>query len=353
MSSEVAAALDEEVRGYVPDVGWVSLPGIERIRSMVDGRLPWAPMQHLTGVRPVQVGHGSCTAVMPASPWFQTQAGFFANGVTALVADLALGGAIGSALPAWSFPVTSDINFTFLRPVRVNADKLIARGRLIDVGRTQGTSEALVEDGNGRLLAHATTRCFVRSVDPHDVTFSAPQAPDYESPDPFDRPIPENLTVPTDLADLSGLEVARLISSGELPAPFMMLTGMFFNFEVDVGRISTTFPATPWFQSSAGTAYGGLLCWLLDALTNAAATSTLEAKTATAGLDLKVHFLRPAITDGSMLTGRGEVVHGGKGLIVARAEIVDSHEKPLVVAVGSFMRRRIRDWVPVVSPPFG
>jgi uncharacterized protein (TIGR00369 family) len=84
-------------------------------------------------------------------------------------------------------------------------------------------------------------------------------------------------------------------------------------------------------------------------LTNAAATSTLEAHTAAAALDLKVHFLRPALADGAILTGEGEVVHGGKGLIVARSELRGIERKPLMVAVASFMRRPIRDWVPVVG----
>ncbi len=67
--------LDEPVRGGIPGPGFLSLPGIERMRALMDGRAPRAPMQHLTGVRQVQVGHGSCTTVMPASPWFQTRRG--------------------------------------------------------------------------------------------------------------------------------------------------------------------------------------------------------------------------------------------------------------------------------------
>ncbi len=71
------------------------------------------------------------------------------NGVTAPAADYALGGAILSALPPWTVPVTSDINFTFLRPVRVDAERLIAHGQLIDAGRTQATSEGRIDDANG------------------------------------------------------------------------------------------------------------------------------------------------------------------------------------------------------------
>jgi uncharacterized protein (TIGR00369 family) len=341
--------MDEPVRGFVPDVGWLSLPGIERLRALLDGRIPRAPIQHLTGVRLTQVGHGSCTVAMPASPWFQTQMGFFPFGVTALVADFALGGAIGSALPPWTFPVTSEINLTYLRPLRLDAGKLIGRGRLIEAGRSQATSEALIEDGEGRLLAHSTTRCFIRTLEPREIPFQPQESTDYDSPDPFERPIPEDLALPSELADLSGLDVMRMISTGELPAPIMLLTGSSLP-DFQPGRVWMSYPATPWFQSSAGTIYGGILCFVSDAISIAAATTMLEAQTGIASLDLNVHFLRPAEADGGRLGGEAEIVHGGKGLILARSEVRNSQGKPLVFGTASFMRRRIRDWVPIRVP---
>ena len=332
----------------MPGPGFLSLPGIERVR-LFDGKSLKSPIEHLTGARLTQVGHGMCTWSMPASPWFQTQMGFFLNGVTALVADFALGGAILTGLPPWAFPVTSDINFTYLRPVRVDAGKLIARSKLIDLGRNQGTAEALIEDAEGRILAHATTRCFVRTVEPQQVTFSPTESAEADGPDPYERPLsPELAYDVSDLSDLSGLEIARMIVGGDVPlSPWNLFTGVRLR-EVAHGKMSATFPASPWFQSAAGTIYGGLLAFVADSLTTGAATTVLEPRTATASLDLNIHFLRPGIADGSLLTGSGEVLHGGKGLIVARSEVSSADGKPLVLATGSFMRRSIRDWVPVV-----
>jgi uncharacterized protein (TIGR00369 family) len=269
---------------------------------------------------------------MPASPWLQTQAGFFLNGTSALVADFALGGAIGSALPPWTVPVTSDLNFTYLRPIRVDADKLIAQARLIDASRSEATSEALIHDGDGRLLTHATTRCFLQTVEPtdavpHDYFEEGP----YETPDPYERPLPAELVSTADLSDLSGLEVVRRIADGTLPAPVnSLLGGSSVSQDVEFGRVTRTYPATPWYTSPSGTIYGGLLANLADALSTAAATTTLEAGTGMASLDLKVHFLRPGIADGSTLVGHGEVLHGGKGLIVTRSEVCNASGKPVV-----------------------
>lgn len=92
----------------------LGLPGIDRMRAIATGEVAPSPIQRLTGLRLTQVSYGSCTVVLPASPWLQTQTGFFLSGVTALAADFALGGAIMSALPSGMVPVTSDLNFTHL-----------------------------------------------------------------------------------------------------------------------------------------------------------------------------------------------------------------------------------------------
>ena len=43
----------EAVRGYVPGPGFLSLPGIERIR-LFDGKTVHSPVEHLTGARMIQ-----------------------------------------------------------------------------------------------------------------------------------------------------------------------------------------------------------------------------------------------------------------------------------------------------------
>jgi uncharacterized protein (TIGR00369 family) len=343
--------VDEDVRGSIAGPALLGLPGIDRIRAITTGDVPLSPVQRLTGLRPTQVSYGSCTVVLPASPWLQTQTGFFLSGVTALAADFALGGAIMSALPAGIVPVTSDLNFTYLRPIRLDAQRLIAQGKLIEAGRNQATSETTVSDGNGRLLAHATTRCFLQQLefDP-DVKLPETAPEEYATPDPYARPLPETLTGIPDLGGLTGLEVFTRISKGDLPGPFTSLLGIDFDLDESTNDVLARFQATPWFNSPAGTIYGGMLAALADGLNTAAATTTLDAGTATATLDMKVHFLRPGIADGSTLQGRAEVMHNGKNLIVTRSEIDLASGKPLLIATGSFMRRAIRDWTPVVAP---
>jgi uncharacterized protein (TIGR00369 family) len=231
----------------------------------------------------------------------------------------------------------------------VDAERLIAQGKLIEAGRNQATSEALIHDANGRLLAHSTTRCFLQHLEPDSLPSTAPaQAKAYETPDPFERPIPDALVLSADLSDLTGLEMTNEVAKGALPSPFGKLTGLEFTYDEAMQEIAAEMPASPWFSSPAGTIYGGMLATFADGLNTAAATTTLEAGTATATLDMKAHFLRPGIADGSKFTGRSQVLHSGRGLIVSRSELCLANGKPLVLATGSFMRRGVRDWGPVV-----
>jgi hypothetical protein len=82
----------------------------------------------------------------------------------AFLADAPLGAAISTALPPGKILTTSDLTMSFLRPASVESERLVARSRIIHVGRSLGLAETAVEDARGRLLAHGTTRAFLVEV---------------------------------------------------------------------------------------------------------------------------------------------------------------------------------------------
>jgi acyl-coenzyme A thioesterase PaaI-like protein len=53
--------------------------------------MPSPPIQHLIGLRLIDVGVNACTCSIPASPWLQGHHGAYTGGVGALVANLARG----------------------------------------------------------------------------------------------------------------------------------------------------------------------------------------------------------------------------------------------------------------------
>lgn len=152
---------DEPVRGrfaYLEQPGLLALSGLEQLRAFHEERLPAPPIHHLSGIHLSDVGLGMVTSTMPASPWWRSGVGIFLPGTLAFVADMALGGAIFSSMPPGTALLTSELSMNFLRPASVESEALNARGRLIQAGRSQGLSEAHVQDARGRLLAFATSR---------------------------------------------------------------------------------------------------------------------------------------------------------------------------------------------------
>lgn len=329
---------EEPVRGAYAGASIFGLPGIEQARAIADGYLPKSPIEHLSGLRLVEAGIGTATFSLPASPWFQSAAGIFLGGVNVFAADAALGFAIYTSLPPATPLTTSELSMSFLRPATVKSDKLIARARLIQSGTKVGLSEVVVEDGLGRLLAHGSSRCFILpAVDP------APPPPDrlertveevYDTPDPYLRPV-ETSPLPSSIREAkSGLEITRAHIKGELaPPPWAMLFGS-RPVEAEAGTATLEMPVTGWVTSGAGTMYGGAIGLFADAAMLTSVYTTLPPDTATATLDLKVHYLRPALP-GSVLRARADVVHKGKTMAVVHCRLTNDEGKVVAVTQGS------------------
>ena len=336
---------DEPVRGGYPDPSLLGLPGLDRMRAGFRNQMLPPPIHHLFGLEPVVASTASVTFSMPCSPWLQTAAGVFFAGTAALVADAPLGSAVLVGLGPGQFAVTSELSLNFLRPVDVSSERLVARARPIEVGRTLGLAEALVEDAHGRLVAHCTTRCFVISLDvPRlDETPPALEAPVYDTPDPYLRPIPEGSVDPGRWKQHDFADIMRMQMTGEIPHPpfGQLLKGV---PELGDGTFKVTMPASRWFTSPSGTIYGGLLAYAADVALSGAFGTTLASDELAATLDLKVLFLRPAVPDGRPLTVTAKVMHRGKTFAIGQAEITNADGKIVALGTSSATIRSGRNW---------
>jgi uncharacterized protein (TIGR00369 family) len=304
----------------------------------VKGRRAPPPIQHLIGIHPVEVGIGTCTYLTPASPWLQSTFGFYTGGVGALVSDAALGGAVASALGPWMGLVTSQLSMNFLRPAGPWSGRLSARGRLIHTTPTVGLSEVYVEDGEGRLLAHGTSRCFLQRLEP----IAVPDPPaneavetSYGTPDPYLRPV-EGVVLPADAWEsVSGLEYLHALIRGDLPpSPIRLLLG-FHLVEAEEGGATSALPAHEWLCTAQPRVYGGVTAWLAHDAMAAAVQSTLPKATSFSTLDLTVNFLRPIQADGRELAARARVFHRGRTFAVAGVEVVNADGKTVATASSS------------------
>jgi len=89
------------------------------------------------------------------------------GGILCDLADAAMEMAYGSTLAEGEAFATVELKINFLRPFKQG--RLVAEGCFVSGGRTLGLSEAEVRDGDGRLIAKASSTCMtlrVRAVEP-------------------------------------------------------------------------------------------------------------------------------------------------------------------------------------------
>ena len=332
--------LGEPVRGGFFMRELLGLSGLEQMKAGIEGRALPPPMNHLTGVRPTQIGPGTSEFVMPSTGWLASHHGVISGGVLAVLADGPLGCSIQSTLPAGTIYSTSELSMSYLRPAFPDGRDLTARGRVIHAGRHLALSDATVVDGDGRQVAHATSRCFIfPDVDvpappPEDLPLLDPV--DYGSPDPHRREA-EGMILGDGVDDYPGFDLWSAYVKGDLdPPPLHHLTGA-KPVAVEEGMLTWTMPASPWLCSPTGFIEGGFLVYLADAAVVTASDTLTPQGTVAASVDITVKFIRPAPPDGRDLTAVGRVVNHGRSLSVATAEIRNADGKLVVTALGSSM----------------
>ncbi|MGZ6256390.1 MAG: PaaI family thioesterase, partial [Candidatus Limnocylindria bacterium] len=190
---------EEPVRGISGDAAGLGLPGLERMAQTARGLTGAPPIHHLTGLKPVDAGPGTCTFEMPVTPWLETMVpGLVTGGVIAFLADGPLGGAIITTLPRLGYMTTSDLAMSFLRAGTMSCGTIAGKARLIHGGKSLALSEVSVEDGQGRQLAHGTTRGFLLTAPGAPPALDPPATPVYPTPDPYLRrpvlgaPVPQD-----------------------------------------------------------------------------------------------------------------------------------------------------------------
>jgi uncharacterized protein (TIGR00369 family) len=290
-----------------------------------------------------EVGTGSAAFAMPASEWLATPQGPIQIGSLCMLADGPLGCAIQTALSAGTLYTTSELSLRPLSPAYPGGT-LTARGSLVQARRTLALSEVYLQDDQGRLLAHGSSLCFLfpTAGSPPKPKESIPFAPlrREQTPDPFQRPAMGEV-LPQDVWDrMSGLQVLQAQIAGELPSPpIHYLTGL---HPTAAGEGTATFalPAVDWLTAPPpGRLQGGVVALLADSAASSAIQTLLPPKTAYAPVDLKVNFVRPALTDGRELQATGRVVHAGRSIVLADAEVANADGKLVAIARASALLR--------------
>jgi len=327
----------EPVVGGIADPAIFNLSGLDQIRSWDDGLIPVPPFARLTGLRIAGAGEGTSSFTMPAHGWLVNPTGAYSIGVLAVFADPPLGCAIQTTLPPATPYTTAEMSITALRPVRPTDGVLVGNGTVIHAGGRMALSEVSIVDGTGRLLAHGTCRCMtLPRLEPlPPVEGLQPVVEPDDAGDPWRRPV-AGAPVPQEVWDAEdGLTVCRQLIEGQLPRPpISHLTGLVLT-EATPGETTFALPATGWLASPSGNVEGGMVALVADAALQTAILTVAPAGCAVASVDLKVNFLRPCPPDGRDLIARGKVVHQGRSIVIAEAEVLNGDGKRVAVATGS------------------
>jgi uncharacterized protein (TIGR00369 family) len=129
--------------------------GYELWRRCVAGEVEPPPLAYLTGTQPVEVGEGSMTWTMPASPWLCSPTGFVEGGFLVYLADSAILTASMTLAPAGTACAPVDVTVKFIRPVPPDGRLLTAVGRVVNHGRSLSVATAEIRNADGKLVATA------------------------------------------------------------------------------------------------------------------------------------------------------------------------------------------------------
>jgi uncharacterized protein (TIGR00369 family) len=147
--SEEKGEPEEEEEGEEP-------AGLALIRQgMEHGVRP--PIARLIGFDLTKVGRGSARVEMDAGPQHANPMGTLHGGVICDVSDAATGIAYASTLVPNETFTTVELKVNFLRPVWTG--HIVAEATLLKKGRSTGLAVCNVLDGQGRLVAFATSTC--------------------------------------------------------------------------------------------------------------------------------------------------------------------------------------------------
>jgi uncharacterized protein (TIGR00369 family) len=342
----------EPPRGNYPDLRIFQLPPAGFDLAMRRGKFPRAPLFYLVGTWITYADQERTVWEQPASGWFLSSQGVVPGGFLAVLADMALG-SIASRNVRRMFS-TSEMSFNFVRTATERSRTLIAEGRFVSGTGRLALSEATIKDAAGAVIAHSTCRNVlsdtgtagdpVHSEDAGALSAFVDSLPDAEpvdttTPHPYLRPVVGEVLARQVWERATGREVLEGQIAGTVPMPpIHHLTGI-RPTAVGDGSAEFAMPASAWLTSGFRSVLGGFIAFLGYSALASAVQTTTEPGMAHVPVDLKINLIRPVFADPELrdLTASGRVIHRGRTLSVADAEVRGVDGKLVAVARGTSM----------------
>ncbi|MBP1096674.1 uncharacterized protein (TIGR00369 family) [Bradyrhizobium japonicum] len=151
--------------GVVPIDVMASMSGLDFVRAIFSGELPEPPIMQT--VEPFDCRAEPGIVVIHSVPGLRhyNPIGSVHGGYAAILLDSAMGLAVQTTLPGGTGYTTLEFKISFVRGMSEASGVIRTEGRVLNAGRRVATAEARITDTKGRLLAHATTTCFVFGIE--------------------------------------------------------------------------------------------------------------------------------------------------------------------------------------------
>ncbi|MEJ2887001.1 PaaI family thioesterase [Actinomycetospora aeridis] len=135
--------------------------GLAFLQAMADGTLPPPPIMTLVGAGVASVEPGRVVFTVEPAEYHYNPIGSVHGGIYATLLDSAAGCAVHSTLPAGVAYTSLDLNVKFLRRLTADSGTSRATGYVVHSGRSTALARAELVDGQGRLVAEATSSCLI------------------------------------------------------------------------------------------------------------------------------------------------------------------------------------------------
>ncbi len=138
-----------------------SMPGLDFLRAIRDGRLPPPPIAQVLGFRLIEVEHGHAVFEFAPGEQHYNPIGVVHGGMAMTLLDSAMGCSVHTRMPPGAGYTTLEAKTNLVRAITKGTGRLRAIGRVVHIGNRVATAEGRLEDGEGKLYAHATTTCII------------------------------------------------------------------------------------------------------------------------------------------------------------------------------------------------
>jgi uncharacterized protein (TIGR00369 family) len=317
----------EPVRGGHPTAALSARPGRDLLDALLAEAVPQPPLSRLTGMRLVEYGPGTATFRLPLSGWLRAADGAIPLGPLTIPADAAMACAVIAGMPEATAVTTSELALRQVRPAPPGG-VLLARATVLEPGPPIGLADVSLTDETGVLIAHGSSLLVV-------LPFTAAPAGD----DAQERDADQRHAGGRDVG-LDPWERPAPAATAGRPSPLQRLTGL-RAVAVAHGEATLALPTTPWLCAPPpGRVQGGAVATLAEAAMTAAIRGASPGAGHFTPIELKLNYLRPLPSDGREARAHARVIHAGRRIAVAGADVVDADGRPIAVASGSALSTR-------------